>query len=170
MRQMIHDKIKKYSWVDIGSSFLPSSLQAAFLYNQLQSGFKINKKRKDVFFKYHEFFSQIVKYYNVKIPYINDQNKVNGHFYWILVPEKSRSMFIKKAKLNNIELTTHFEPLHNSKAGKKYGKTYEDLKITRSLSKQIVRIPIHTQMNKFELMFMIKALEKTIYDCIENKN
>ena len=164
--QFLEGKINKYSWVDQGSSFLPSSLQAAFLYEQLQNGTKINKKRVLIFENYHNFFSKISKKYNsIKIPSIIECNKVNGHFYWILVPKKIRPKFIEKARLNLIELTTHFEPLHSSKAGKNYGKTYETLKQTQLLSEQIVRIPIHTQMKKSEQKLVLNILNKTIFEC-----
>lgn len=164
--EFLEGKINKYSWVDQGSSFLPSSLQAAFLYEQLQNGLKINEKRKIIFENYHIFFSKIIeKYDNIKIPSIFEYNKVNGHFYWILVPKKIRTKFIQKAKLNLIELTTHFEPLHSSKAGINYGKSYETLKKTQLLSEQIIRIPIHTQMTKSEQKLVLNILNKTVVEC-----
>ena len=166
--EFLEGKINKYSWVDQGSSFLPSSLQAAFLYEQLQNGTKINEKRRLIFENFHNFFSKISKKYNnIKIPFIPEYNRVNGHFYWILVPKKMRNKFIEKAKLNLIELTTHFEPLHSSKAGKNYGKSYEELKKTQLLSEQIVRIPIHTQMTKSEQKLVLNILTKTIAECFD---
>ena len=166
--EFLEGKVNKYSWVDQGSSFLPSSLQAAFLYEQLQNGTKINKKRKIIFENYHNFFSKIIKNYNnIKIPSILEYKKVNGHFYWILVPKKIRTKFIEKAKLNLIELATHFEPLHSSKAGINYGKSYETLEQTQLLSEQIVRIPIHTQMKKTEQKRILNILSKTIAECFD---
>ena len=166
--EFLEGKVNKYSWVDQGSSFLPSSLQAAFLYEQLQNGTKINKKRVLIFENYHSFFSKIIENYNnIKIPSILEYKKVNGHFYWILVPKKIRTKFIEKAKLNLIELTTHFEPLHSSKAGINYGKSYETLKQTQLLSKQIVRIPIHTQMTESEQKLVLKILNKTVVECFD---
>ena len=165
----LNNKVKKYNWVDIGSSFLPSSLQAAFLYNQLQNGLEINKRRKLIFKKYHNFFIKVAKNYDVKIPFLSSELEINGHFYWILVPEKLRSNFINKAKLKNIELTTHFEPLHDSKAGKMYGKYFENLETTKSLSRQIVRIPIHTQMTSYTQNFILNALYQIITECFKQK-
>ena len=158
----MNKKINKYSWVDIGSSFLPSSLQAAFLYKQLQNGFQINEKRKLIFKKYHNFFINFSKSYDIQIPSFNNNIEPNGHFYWILIPQNSRYNFIETAKLNNIELTSHFEPLHNSKAGKHYGKTFCNLDVTKSLSKKIVRIPIHTQMSSSKQEYVLEILSKTI--------
>ena len=68
--------------------------------------------------------------------------------------------------MNAIELTTHFEPLHSSKAGKLYGKFYENLNKTTSLSKEILRIPIHTQMTKSKQKEILNILDKTIKNCL----
>ena len=165
--KFIEGKINKYSWVDIGSSFLPSSLQAAFLYSQLLKGKVINSKRKIIFQNYHNFFSKIQKKYNIKIPFVAKEKEINGHFYWILVPKEIRNKFIKIAKKNLIELTTHFEPLHNSKGGKFYGKNYDNLNKTIRLSKEIVRFPIHTQMTKSMQQQVFKILSKTITECFD---
>ena len=158
--------INKYSWVDIGSSFLPSSLQAAFLYDQLKNGILINNNRKIIFNRYHCFFSKISENHNIKIPYINKNITFNGHFYWILIPKGYQNKFIEIARSNYVELTTHFQPLHNSLAGKKYGKFYDNLDTTTSLAKRIIRIPIHSQMTKLEQNYIIKALKKTITKCL----
>jgi len=160
--------VSKYSWIDIGSSFLPSSLQASFLYAQLSEGLVINNKRREIFKNYHNFFTELINNYNITIPTIDTNSTHNGHFYWILVPKNIRSLFLKVAKSNLIELTTHFEPLHESIAGKKFGKSYVDLSITSLLSKQIVRLPIHTQMTSSEQKFIFNALNKTIIECFNN--
>ena len=83
-----------------------------------------------------------------------------------MVPEKKREEFIKRARLNFLELTTHFEPLHNTEPGKMFGKYYEDLAETNKLAKQIIRIPIHTQMTKRDQNLVIKILKKTINECL----
>jgi len=157
--------ISKYTWVDNGSSFIPSSLQASFLYAQLKKGQFITNKRKYIFNLYHEFFINLNPKYNIQYPKIYKENIGNGHFYWILLPSKNRHKFIKIANFHGVELTTHYEPLHNSLAGEKYGKTYVDLSKTIVLASQLVRIPIHTEMNKSDVKKIIKKLEITIIEC-----
>ena len=103
--------------------------------------------------------------YNIQCPKIHKENIGNGHFYWILLPSKKRHLFIKIANFHGVELTTHYEPLHNSLAGKKYGKTYVDLSKTILLASQLVRIPIHTEMNKSDVKKIIKKLKITIIEC-----
>ena len=157
--------VSKYTWVDTGSSFIPSSLQSSFLYAQLKKGLFITRKRKYIFNLYHQFFINLNPKYNIKYPKINKGNLGNGHFYWVLVPSKKRDLFIKTANYHGVELTTHYEPLHNSLAGKKYGKAYVDLLPTVKLACQLVRIPIHTEMNKADVKKIIKILEVSIIEC-----
>jgi len=157
--------ISKYTWVDTGSSFIPSSLQSSFLYAQLKKGPLITKKRNSIFNQYHQFFDNLSLNYNIKYPKLRKGNIGNGHFYWILVPSKKRNQFIKIVSFYGVELTTHYEPLHNSLAGKKYGKNYVDLSNTVELASQLVRIPIHTDMSIADVKKIIKVLETSIIEC-----
>ena len=159
-------KISKYTWIDQGSSFIPSSLQASFLYAQLKTGTKITKKRISIFRAYDKFFKNNPPYYQIETPQLEKFNIGNGHFYWILIPKNKRKEFLEKSKIHGLELTTHYEPLHNSKAGKKFGKSIVNLKNTENLSKRILRIPIHTQMKAIEQKLVLKILKKTIDDCL----
>ncbi|MDC1375512.1 dTDP-4-amino-4,6-dideoxygalactose transaminase [bacterium] len=165
-QEFLDGKISKYSWVDIGSSFIPSSLQASFLFAQLNLGQDITKKRVDIFNVYHKFFLELSFKYKIKTMVLDTNNKVNGHFYWILIPKENRNNFIKTCKKNGMELTTHYEPLHSSKAGEKFGAYYSDLTNTEDLAKQIVRIPIHTEMGSEDQKLILKILYKTIVECL----
>ena len=160
-RAFINGKVSKYKWVDIGSSFIPSSLQAAFLLSQLKNGKEITKKRIKVFEKYNGFFMKL-KNNKISIPSLNKNNTVNGHFYWILIDKNKRDFFIKNALSNNLELTSHYETLHNSIAGKKFSITYSNLDKSSFFSKQLIRIPIHTGMNEKKINFVISTLTKLL--------
>ena len=160
-RAFINGKVSKYKWVDIGSSFIPSSLQAAFLLSQLKNGKEITKKRIKVFEKYNGFFMKL-KNNKISIPSLNKNNTVNGHFYWILIDKNKRDFFIKNALSNNLELTSHYETLHNSIAGKKFSITYSNLDKSSFFSKQLIRIPIHTDMNEKKINFVITTLIKLL--------
>ena len=159
-------KVSKYTWIDHGSSFIPSSLQASFLYAQLKQGKKITKKRLNVFNIYDNFFQKHFLKDKIKTPIIDKTNFGNGHFYWILLPKSKRKMFMEKSRTNGLEVTTHYEPLHNSVAGKKFGKHLVDLKNTEDLSERILRLPIHTQIIKSEQNYILDILDKTIRDCL----
>ena len=160
-RAFINRKVSKYKWVDIGSSFIPSSLQAAFLFSQLKNGKEITKKRIKVFKKYNSFFMKL-KNDKISLPSLNKNNAINGHFYWILIDKNKRDFFIENALSNNLELTSHYETLHNSIAGKKFSITYSNLDKSSFFSKQLIRIPIHTGMNEKKINFVISTLTKLL--------
>ena len=160
-RAFINGKVSKYKWVDIGSSFIPSSLQASFLFSQLKNGKTITKKRIKIFEKYNSFFQKL-KNNKVSLPSLNKNNTINGHFYWILINKNKRDLFIKNALSNNLELTSHYETLHNSIAGKKFSTKYSNLDKSLFYSKQLIRIPIHTDMNEKKINFVITTLTKLL--------
>lgn len=159
-------KVSKYTWIDHGSSFIPSSLQASFLYAQLKQGIKITKKRLNIFKIYNDFFRKHISKDKIEIPIIDEKNFGNGHFYWILLPKSKRMIFMEKSKANGLEVTTHYEPLHSSVAGKRYGRHLVDLKNTEDLSKRILRLPIHTQISKSDQKCILDILDRTISECL----
>ena len=160
-KAFVNGKVSKYQWVDIGSSFIPSSLQAAFLLSQLKNGKTITKKRIKIFKIYNNFFQKLKKN-RVSFPSINKNNAINGHFYWILIDQNKRDLFIKNALSKNLELTSHYEPLHDSLAGKKFAITYSNLDNSSFFSKQLIRIPIHTDMNEKKIKFVITTLSELL--------
>ena len=160
-------KISKYTWIDTGSSFIPSSLQASFLYAQLKKGLVITKKRLNIFNRYHQFFKKNNFNNQIQLPCIDKDNFGNGHFYWIILPKNKRNMFLKITRNKGLELTTHYEPLHNSVAGRNFGKQIDDLSKTEELSKRILRLPIHTQMSASEQKVIFKILNVTIRECFD---
>ena len=160
-RAFINGKVSKYKWVDIGSSFIPSSIQAAFLFSQLKKGKTITNKRIKIFKKYDSFFQKL-KNKKVSLPSINKNNDINGHFYWILIDKNKRDLFIKNALSMNLELSSHYEPLHNSLAGKKFSAKYSNLSRSSFFSKQLIRIPIHTDMNENKIKFVISILAELL--------
>ncbi len=160
-KAFINGKVSKYKWVDIGSSFIPSSLQASFLFSQLKNGKTITRKRIKIFKKYNSFFQKL-KNNKISLPSISKNNSINGHFYWILIDKNKRDLFIKNALSKNLELTSHYEPLHNSLAGKKFTKKYYNLDKSSLFSKQLIRIPIHTDMNEKKIEFVISTLTELL--------
>ena len=140
--QFFQGKVDKYSWVDIGSSYLPSELIGAFLYSQLEESIEITKNRLDTWNLYYENFKNIKKenFYIQKIPSFN---KINGHIFFMILPNsKYRNDFIRILYKKGIESTFHYIPLHNSPYYMKKFRSPPILKNTESLYKRIVRLPI----------------------------
>lgn len=138
-------EVDKYTWVDIGSSFLPSDMVAAFLYSQLENMDKINKKRMDIWNEYDELF----KKYDVRRPIIPDNCKHNAHMYYVLFKNlEERTSFIDYMKKNNINPVFHYIPLHSSPAGKKFGRSGGgQLTVTDRVSDALVRLPLYYELD-----------------------
>lgn len=143
-------QVDKYTWVDIGSSFLPSDMIAAFLYSQLENMDKINKKRLQIWDKYNEFFKQ---YDNiVRRPFIPDNCTHNAHMYYVLFKSlNERTKFIDFMKQNQINTVFHYIPLHSSPAGMKYCKTIGKMDVTNNISDTLVRLPMFYELSKMDM-------------------
>lgn len=143
-------EIDKYTWVDIGSSFLPSDMVAAFLYSQLENIDKINRKRIAIWNEYNEFFKQYDNY--IKRPFCPKECKQNAHMYYLLFKNlETRTKFIKYLKENGIMSVFHYIPLHSSPAGKKYGRTCGQLQNTDNISDTLVRMPMFYELSDDDL-------------------
>lgn len=152
-------QVDKYTWVDIGSSFLPSDMIAAFLYSQLENIDKINKKRLEIWHKYDEFFKQ---YDNIiRRPIIHDDCEHNAHMYYILFKNLDvRTKFIDFMKQNQISTVFHYIPLHSSPAGMKYCKTTGKMNVTNNISDTLVRLPMFYELDDNMLSDIFDKISK----------
>ena len=159
-------QVDKYTWVDIGSSYLPSDLIAAYLYSQLINMDKINKKRLSIWQKYDEFFKQYDK--KIRRPIIYEECKQNAHMYYILFKDlKTRTKFIDYMKKNEIITPFHYIPLHSSPAGQKYCKAYGNLDITNKISDTLVRLPMFYELEDIQIDYIltkVKIFMEMYYD------
>lgn len=160
-------QIDKYTWVDIGSSYLPSDMIAAFLYSQLENTDKITKKRHHIWNKYDKIFRQ----YNniIKTPIIPENCKHNAHMYYLLFKDlKTRTKFIEYMKQNEIMTVFHYIPLHSSPMGKKYCKTIGKMVITDRISETLVRLPMFYELSDEEIQIITTTAEKFLRKQEEN--
>ena len=136
-------EIDKYTWVDIGSSFLPSDIVAAFMYAQLENAEKINAKRKALYEYYYNELLELAQKEYIKLPYIPDHCVNNGHiFYLITRNENTRDRLMEYLKKNGILAVFHYLPLHTSPVGHSLGYKKGDLPVTENLSSRLLRLPM----------------------------
>ena len=153
------NKTDKYSWLDVGSSYLPSELQAAFLYSQLIKCEEICFKRSVIWHKYQKAFEDLELRGILERNKIPKYNNGNSHIYYFLLNDKyTRDEFIRKMNNKKIQCTTHYEPLHLSLFGKKYYKK-EDLSITENIHNRLVRMPLWIGLEKFQDYIIENALK-----------
>lgn len=140
----LRGEVDKYSWVETGSSFLPSELNAAYLAAQFEEVEKVTNLRVSIWNKYHEAFSKFEDEGLIVRPKIPDECVHNGHIYWILLENQDkRNKYIKKMKDEGVICSTHYVPLHSSLKGRIVGKTGSKMKFTDDLSSRLVRLPIY---------------------------
>ena len=146
--------INKYSWVEIGGSFHPTEIQAAFLFAQLQSFNKNLKKRKEIYFGYYNFFLKI-KIPNLYFPLIPKNFKTNFHAFWLIFKTKDECEYVRTNLINKkIVAFIGYVPLHSSKVGMGMGYKPDDLIITEKYAGRILRLPLHNNMKNKDSIFI----------------
>ncbi len=150
----------KYVWMDVGSTYYPSEIVAAFLFAQLEKYELINSKRLEIYQYYFDRFMPLQEKGYLNIPYVPDGCVHNGHlFYLLLSDENTRNSLLKY--LNNdkgINAVFHFVPLHSSPMGKKFGYKDGDMPITENISKRILRLPCFFDLIKEKQDMVINSV------------
>ncbi len=157
--RFLKGKVEKYSWQDIGSSYLPSELVSAFLYAQLEMAETIIAKRSKLFFYYFEGLKDLADRGCIQLPFLQKEASGNGHIFFIVGPDAEQSSrLIQHLKSKNIFAITHYVPLHSSNAGKKYGRVSGDMKVTDDLSQRVIRLPLFYSMQEQEVDRVVQAI------------
>ena len=157
-------QVDKYTWVDIGSSYLPSDLLAAYLYSSLEMADKVRQKRLLLWNVYYKAFEQYEKKGVLRRPFVPDECQHNAHIFYLRFNElKTRTDFINHLKSKGITAVFHYIPLHSSPAGKKFGKAVGSMKHTDTISETMVRLPIFYDLDDKTQQFIIE----TSYEFLE---
>jgi dTDP-4-amino-4,6-dideoxygalactose transaminase len=160
--QFFKGQVDKYTWVELGSSYLPSELIAAFLWAQLEQADDINPRRLDIWHSYHEQFAELEQQGKLRRPIIPADCQHNAHMYYLLLPDlQQRSAFIDALKQHGIWAVFHYVPLHSSPMGRQYGRISGELKHTDELSNRLVRLPMWLGLEE-ELDTVIQVIIKIL--------
>jgi len=149
--QFFRGQVDKYRWVDIGSSYLPGELTAAFLAAQLEQSEEITQERLVIWNKYNKIFQDLENSEKVRRPIIPKECEHNGHIYHLLLNKRyNRDSVLQKMNELGVNAVFHYQPLHSSPAGLKYGKTTHPLDITDDISERIIRLPMWVGFDEHE--------------------
>lgn len=141
--QFFRGQVDKYTWVDLGSSFLPGEITAAFLWAQMEEADAITARRLAMWSRYHEAFAPLEAEGLVRRPVVPPDCRQNGHLYYLLLPDlASRTAFIERLKGHGINPVFHYVPLHASPFGRTAGRAVGDLAQTVAASERLVRLPL----------------------------
>lgn len=152
-------QVDRYTWVDIGSSYPLSEINAAFLWAQLENAEAITASRKRLWSRYHEGFADLERRGEIRRPIIPPECEHNGHIYYLLLPEgASRDAFIAHLEKFGVRSVFHYVPLHDSPAGRRYGRSHGSLAVTASISERLVRLPLWAKLDLASVDRVVEAV------------
>jgi dTDP-4-amino-4,6-dideoxygalactose transaminase len=151
--------VDKYSWVDIGSSYLPCELQAAYLWGQLELAKEINNNRLQTWRFYYESLKILENKNLIQLPVIPNNCNHNAHMFYLKVDNlEARTRLLGYLKENNILAVFHYVPLHSAPAGKDYSRFFENDVYTTTESEKLIRLPLWYNMDRQVTDYIIKTL------------
>lgn len=157
--QFFRGQVDKYTWIDIGSSYLPGELVAAFLYAQLERADEITRARLALWRTYYTGFAALERKGAVQRPLISDDAQHNAHMFYLLFPDlQTRTEVQRKLKEQGIGAVFHYVPLHSSPAGKRFSRYHGDMSVTNSIADRLLRLPFWLGVEP-QLDRIIRAVE-----------
>jgi dTDP-4-amino-4,6-dideoxygalactose transaminase len=153
--------VDKYSWVDIGSSYLPSEIQAAYLWGQLEWADQITQNRLSTWNHYYEELSELAQTGRIELPVIPADCQHNGHMFYLKTKDlEERTDLLAHLKSDDIYAVFHYVPLHSAPAGLRFSRFHGDDIFTTKESERLVRLPIWYGMNEATRAHIVKSLSR----------
>ena len=163
--------VDKYTWVDVGSSFLPSDILAALLYAQIEQHEQIQQKRKLIWNLYFSRLSNWAKENQIDLPHVPEDCTPAYHLFYLLMPSlEARTKFIAILKAQQITSVFHYLPLHLSEMGLKFGGNIGDCPITESYSDRLVRLPFYNDLTFEDQMKVVDACLSISFSDLHHKH
>jgi dTDP-4-amino-4,6-dideoxygalactose transaminase len=161
--RFLRGQVDKYTWQHIGSSYLPSELIAAFLWAQLKEAEHITQERIRVWDYYHQSLERLETAGALRRPGVPSECRHNGHIYYVVLTESSiRPRLMDELKAAGVQTATHYVPLHESPAGKKYGHVHGSLPNTQLTAEGIVRLPVWPGLSAEMVESVCSAMENVL--------
>jgi len=163
--QYFRGQVDKYTWVDIGSSYLPGEIIAAFLWAQMEEAESITEKRLNIWSRYHEAFAPIESAGLLRRPVIPEHCRHNAHMYYILLDSlEARTALIAKLNEHGVNAVFHYVPLHSAPAGRKYGRTHGPLAHTEALANNLLRLPLWIGLDEEQQNSVIYSVSQALVE------
>lgn len=159
--QFFRGMVDKYTWVDVGSSYLPSELQAAFLFGQLEVFEDINSGRMQVWKNYLDGLTLLAERGLVELPHVPSDCRHNAHMFYLKTRDlEDRTALIEHLKANGVQAAFHYVPLHSSPAGRQFGRFHGDDRHTTRESARLVRLPLWYGLSEADQAVVIDAVSR----------
>lgn len=156
----LRGEVDKYTWVEVGSSFVPSDLIAAVILAQLDKMEQIHRLRQTIWLRYQESLRDLECRGDIILPYIQPKAEINWHIYAFRVSDpRRRDLVLDELKRRGIGATFHFVPLHSSPyARERWGYRAEDLPVTERVAASLIRLPIYPDLTEEEQEYIIESI------------
>lgn len=165
--QFFRGQVDKYTWVDVGSSYVPSEIVCAFLYAQLERMDDIAGRRRNAFKFYQHHLKPLEDEGLLTLPYIPPECESNHHTFYVLLPDEiHRNKAVEFLRARGIQAVFHYVPLHTSPMGKKLGYSEGSLPVTENVSGRILRLPLFTEITEAEQAEVVEALSVFLRECV----
>lgn len=159
--QFYRGEIDKYSWVDIGSSFLPSEFNVSYLYGQLEMADEINDNRMNTWNYYYEQLTPYMESGKLELPHVPIECKHNAHMFYVKLKDlEERTRFIEYMRERKIGCVFHYVPLHSSVAGSQFGRFSGEDSFTTRESERLVRLPMFYRLERSQTKEIIGTIKK----------
>ena len=156
-------EVDRYTWVELGSSFLMSEVNAAFLWAQLEAAGEITAARIEVWNRYHAAFAGLEEEGRLRRPVVPGEARHNAHMYYLLLPDRERrDELIRLLGGQGIQAVFHYVPLHSSPAGLRYGRAAGPLPVTDEASARLVRLPLWVGLEECGLERVVAGVEEAV--------
>jgi len=157
--RFLRGEVDKYTWVDVGSSFIPAEIACAFLLAQLEAMDEITARRREVYEFYRENLAPLEERELLSMPNIPAECQANYHIFYVLLEDvETRDGLMAHLKQNDISAVFHYIPLHSSEMGKKFGYEAEDLPLTEDLSARLLRLPLYPDLTRDEQTRVVNCI------------
>lgn len=164
-REFVRGRVDKYTWVDVGSSFAPSEINAAFLWGQLERAEWINAQRMGVWRSYHAAFEELEAAGLTRRPVVPEHCGHNAHMYHLLLASRAaRDEFLERLERAGVNAVFHYVPLHSSPAGLRLSRAAGELPVTDRAGDRLVRLPLWVGMSQAQLDLVIRAVHAALAD------
>jgi dTDP-4-amino-4,6-dideoxygalactose transaminase len=161
--RFIRGEVDKYTWVDVGSSYPPSEVNAAYLWVQLEASEWISRARMEIWERYHEALGPLEARGVLRRPAVPAERRHAGHIYYVLVEDlHARNALLQGLERRGVNAVFHYVPLHASPAGSKYGRVHGDMRVTQSASERLVRLPLWVGMTETHVERVVEAVTEVV--------
>ena len=161
--KFLRGQVDKYTWVDLGSSYLPSDILAAFLWAQLEHADELIVRRKNVWESYHERLQPFARAERIVLPHVPEYAEHNGHIYYVLAPDRdSRDTAFARMREAGVNALSHYVPLHTAPAAARYARTSGSLPQTEQIADRLIRLPMFADLESAEIDRVVEVLDRAL--------